>query len=66
MDTLLEVLADNGTMTFADFMRTALYHPELGYHAQQDKVRVGTRRDADFYTAGSIGPVFAELVSGAA
>ena len=66
MDTILEVLAVKGPMTFADFMRTALYHPELGYYAQQDKVRVGTRRDADFYTAESIGPVFAELVSGAA
>lgn len=66
METLLEVLAAKGTMTFAEFMQEALYHPGLGYYAREDRRRVGTRRDADFYTAESIGPVFAELVAAAA
>lgn len=66
METMMEVLAAKGAMTFADFMGEALYHPVLGYYSREDKVRVGTRRDADFYTAESIGPVFAELVAEAA
>ena len=66
METLAEVLAAKGRMSFAEFMRESLYHPGLGYYAREDRLRVGTRRDADFYTAESIGPVFAELVAGAA
>lgn len=66
MESLLEILAAKGPMTFADFMREALYHPGLGYYAREDRLRVGTRRDADFYTAESLGPVFAELVAQAA
>jgi SAM-dependent MidA family methyltransferase len=66
METLLDVLAAKGVMTFAEFMRESLYHPGLGYYTREDRTRVGTRRDADFYTAESIGPVFAELVAEAA
>lgn len=66
METLMEILAARGAMTFADFMREALYHPGLGYYAREDRVRVGTRRDADFYTAESVGAVFGELVAEAA
>jgi SAM-dependent MidA family methyltransferase len=66
METLMDILAAKGAMTFADFMRGALYHPGLGYYAREGRVRVGTRRDADFYTAESIGPIFAELVAEAA
>jgi len=66
MKTLSELLADMGTMSFAEFMRTALYEPNLGYYARGDKLRVGTRPDADFYTSESLGPIFAELALGAA
>ncbi|MFA5256791.1 MAG: SAM-dependent methyltransferase [Opitutales bacterium] len=65
MNALLDLLASKGATSFADFMRAALYAPGLGYYAK-DRRRVGTRRDADFYTAESLGPVFAKLVCGAA
>lgn len=66
METMLDILTAMGRMSFADFMRTALYHPELGYYSRRDRVRVGTRRDADFFTSESMGPVFAHLVAEAA
>lgn len=46
-------------------MQTALYHPEHGYYRREAR-RVGRHREADFYTAESIGPVFARLVLAAA
>ena len=51
-----------GTLTFARFMELALYHPATGYY-RRDRPRVGRRRDADFYTATSLGTVFGELVA---
>ena len=53
-----------GTLAFARFMELALYHPVVGYY-RRDRPRVGKRRDADFYTATSLGPVFGELVAAA-
>lgn len=53
-----------GTLTFARFMELALYHPVTGYY-RRDRPRVGRRRDADFYTATSLGTVFGELVAAA-
>jgi len=53
-----------GTLPFARFMELALYHPATGYY-RRDRPRVGRRRDADFYTATSLGPVFGELVAAA-
>lgn len=43
-------------------MQAALFTPKLGYYARQDKLRVGRRGEADFYTAASLGPVFYDLV----
>ncbi len=43
------------------FIRCALYHPSVGYY-QRKRERVGRRDDTDFYTASSLGPVFARLV----
>ncbi len=54
-----------GLLSFRDFMELALYHPEYGYY-HREKHRVGRTREADFYTAESIGPVFARLVLAAA
>ncbi len=45
------------------FIECALYHPKLGYYARKRK-RVGHGPDTDFYTASSLGPVFAKLVMG--
>jgi SAM-dependent MidA family methyltransferase len=46
------------------FIECALYHPEHGYYTRQRK-RVGRHPETDFYTASSLGPVFARLVMGA-
>ncbi len=48
-------------ISFADFMRLALYHENEGYYAKQ-KERVGRSWKGDFYTAQSIGPVFFKLL----
>jgi SAM-dependent MidA family methyltransferase len=53
-------------LSYADFVDTALFHPELGYY-RRDKKRVGRERGTDFYTASSVGGgVFAALVRSAA
>lgn len=54
-----------GALRYDDFVRLALYHPELGYY-RRSRARVGRSRAADFYTATSLGPVFGELVCAAA
>lgn len=51
-------------LPFDEFMRLALYHPELGYY-RRDKARVGRNAESDFYTATSSGPLFGELVCAA-
>jgi len=56
--------ATGGTLSFADFMELALYHPELGYY-RRDRPRVGRSRTTDFYTASSSGPLFGELICAA-
>jgi SAM-dependent MidA family methyltransferase len=53
-----------GALTFARFMELALYHPTTGYY-RRDRPRVGRRRDTDFYTSTTLGPVFGELVAAA-
>jgi SAM-dependent MidA family methyltransferase len=62
MPTLIEHLSDMGTISFADFMREALYHPEFGYYKRIGARRVGATSGSDFFTAEAIGPVFAALV----
>lgn len=51
-------------MSFADFMRLALYHPTVGYY-RQPRQRVGYGGGTDFYTASTSAPVFGELVAAA-
>ncbi|MBN1402993.1 MAG: SAM-dependent methyltransferase [Opitutales bacterium] len=65
MKSIIDILGAQGLVSFAQFMRIALYEPELGYYANPARKRVGTSKDADFYTSESMGRVFAELVAGA-
>jgi SAM-dependent MidA family methyltransferase len=46
-------------------MELALYHPEVGYY-RSHRLRIGRERNADFFTATSLGPIFGELVAAAA
>jgi SAM-dependent MidA family methyltransferase len=49
----------SGPLSFADFMRDALYHPEYGYYRSSQ--RVG--RSGDFFTSVSVGPFFGRLLA---
>jgi len=52
---------------YREFIRMALYAPELGYYTRGDRARVGRARERDFYTAASLGGnVFGQLVAEAA
>ena len=52
-------------MTFADFMDTALFDPEVGYYTAR-RERVGKAGTSDFYTASTFVGVFGPLVAAAA
>jgi SAM-dependent MidA family methyltransferase len=53
-----------GTLTFAEFMKLALYDSEVGYYRSKRR-RIGYAAGTDFFTASTSGPVFGELVSAA-
>ncbi len=62
---LLEVLRDRilrqGTLSFAEFMELALYHPDLGYYARAEDP-VGAEPGRDFYTGPTRHTAFGALV----
>ncbi len=58
-------IRSSGAITFAEFMRIALYDEDGGYY-RRERDRIGTRPGTDFVTAYSAGNVFADLVSTAA
>jgi SAM-dependent MidA family methyltransferase len=51
-----------GPLSFASFMREALYHPTHGYYAVPDR-RIG--RSGDFYTSISVGSLYGRLLADA-
>ncbi len=53
-----------GSLTFAQFMELALYHPAVGYY-RRPRVRVGYGAGTDFFTASTSGPLFGELITAA-
>lgn len=55
----------NGPITYRDYIDIALYADGCGYY-RQDRERVGRSPERDFYTAESLGKVFAQLVVTAA
>lgn len=53
-------IARRGPITFARFMRLALYHPEFGFYRRpRDPFGV----HGDFYTASQLQPVFGEAIT---
>lgn len=56
-DILIEQIAANGPITFADYMAQCLMHPKHGYY-QQERV-FGT--DGDFITAPEVSQMFGEM-----
>ncbi|HHT9128828.1 MAG TPA: class I SAM-dependent methyltransferase [Candidatus Wujingus californicus] len=59
-DFIIENIKKKGKITFADFMRMALYHPEYGYY-NSDREQTG--RFGDYYTSPTISKYFGELVA---
>ncbi|WOI54630.1 class I SAM-dependent methyltransferase [Parvularcula sp. LCG005] len=55
---LLDLIAENGPISVADFMADALIHPQHGYYVTQDPFGA----DGDFTTAPEISQIFGELV----
>ena len=52
-------------VSFARLVETALYAPGLGYYASE-RTRVGKSAGTDFTTAAALGPMFGQLIAGAA
>ena len=52
-------------VSFARLVEATLYAPGLGYYSS-DRVRVGKSAGTDFTTAAALGPMFGELIAGAA
>jgi SAM-dependent MidA family methyltransferase len=53
-------IAKEGPITFAEYMREALYHPGLGYYATPES-RIGQR--GDYFTSVSATPLFGRLLA---
>jgi SAM-dependent MidA family methyltransferase len=62
---LLRREARVGVVSFARLVEAALYAPGLGYYSS-DRLRVGKAAGTDFTTAAALGPMFGQLIAGAA
>ncbi|TCS84435.1 class I SAM-dependent methyltransferase [Tepidibacillus fermentans] len=47
-------------ITFYEFMKMALYEPDLGYYTK-NRTKIG--KAADFYTSSTVGPVFGKTIA---
>lgn len=52
---------DNHVISLPRFIETVLYDPSVGYYRKAMR-RVGRDPETDFYTAASLGPLFARMV----
>ena len=55
---LAERIRVGGPISFAEYMRECLYHPQFGYYS-----KVESRRFADFYTSVDVHPIFGRLLA---
>ncbi|MEK6634835.1 MAG: SAM-dependent methyltransferase [Planctomycetota bacterium] len=59
-DFIIENINKKGKITFAEFMRMALYHPKYGYY-NSNKERIG--KYGDYYTSPIVHRIFGELLA---
>lgn len=59
-EILLERIRTRGDITFASFMESALYEPDLGYYTSPGR-KVGA--EGDFYTSMNVHEAFGRLIS---
>ena len=59
---LLQARCGNGPISYRDYIDLVLYTKDVGYY-KRTRERVGRSADRDFYTAESLGQVFARLVT---
>jgi len=60
-ERLRRLASSQGLLSYEQFVGAALYAPGCGYYVRE-LARVGLDRQADFYTAPQIKPVFARLI----
>lgn len=59
-ELIIEEINKKGKITFAEFMRMVLYHPQYGYY-NSDTERVG--KFGDYYTSPTVHKIFGELIA---
>ncbi|MGB6431518.1 MAG: SAM-dependent methyltransferase [Candidatus Acidiferrales bacterium] len=59
-ELLAQEIAAHGPITFAEFMRACLYHPEHGYYTRPDATRLA---QADYATSVDLHPIFGRLLA---
>ncbi len=57
-ELIKERIREHGSITVADYMEIALFHPEHGYYMQRDPLGIA----GDFITAPEISQVFGEII----
>lgn len=55
---VVERIRAAGPISFAEYMRECLYHPQLGYYSKPE-----SRRFGDFYTSVDVHPIFGRLLA---
>jgi SAM-dependent MidA family methyltransferase len=56
---LIARIGQNGPITFAEFMETALYDPEFGYYTTDPVIGAG----GDYWTSSEVHPIYGELLA---
>jgi SAM-dependent MidA family methyltransferase len=60
---LADVIRQSGPITFADFMRLALYHPTYGYYVGGGQGREPVGWEGDYFTSGDLHPLWGESIA---
>ncbi len=60
---LADMIRQGGPITFADFMRLALYHPTLGYYVGGGEGREPVGWEGDYFTSGDLHPLWGESIA---